>query len=195
MNVKIFERLGYVNVEYGETLDTFFEALANDLLNSGRVSMLDSSETQPTLSEGKVAKKIPRFTKLNLIKLLFFIGIYLLRVPIFIGKRLLWRYRESLNHRLLRVMVVINYYIKVAEFSGFFCFVLGSLFESSVGFLLLSHGIRKIDWRFTLMMTLGIVFSLLYLLEIYYYLILLIRHVRYAEERGAGIYKDLTKKI
>ena len=193
MNVKLFERLGYVNVEYGDALESFFDTLANEMLQSDQISMLDSSETQPTLSEGKVSKKLPGLGKFNLLKLLAFIGLYLMRLPIHLVKQLLWCYRNRLNERFLRVVIIVNYYLKVAEFSGFFCFILGSLFESSIGFLLLSHQARILDWRFKIGMSLGVAFALFYLIEVYYYLIVVIKEVNEAEEQGKGLFEQYNK--
>ena len=88
MNIKILERLGYINVQYGDSLEAFFDVQANNLVSSSSVSLLDSSATQNTLSEGKISKHIPGFTTASLIKLILFILIYLLRGPIFICKKL-----------------------------------------------------------------------------------------------------------
>ena len=88
MNIKIFERLGYVNVQYGDALEGFFDVYADKLVSSSSISLLDSSETQHTLSEGKISKNIPGFTTTSLVKLILFVLIYLLRAPIFICKKL-----------------------------------------------------------------------------------------------------------
>ena len=90
----------------------------------------------------------------------------------------------------MRIIIIVNYYFKVAEFSGFFSYILGSLFESSIGFLLMSHGSRVVDMRFKVGISLGAAFALFYLLEIFYYLTVVIKEVNEAEENGKGLFEQ-----
>ena len=160
--LKFTERLGYININYGKSMEEFFLQLSG--ISSDK-ELIDYTKNDKTLEMGKMTARLPKYSFYGIIKTAMFLFVFFLRIPFQMIKRLFLK--NDKFQGALKILCIVNYYKNVIEYAMFNSYMLDGAFQVSASLSLYYSHTRSIKLGYLVTAWIGTLISLYYTYELF----------------------------